>query len=179
MLLTLKGAIIFGGIDTGKYIGSLVERPIIPADSSPDGASRYWIYMSSFGVTRGGVSHTLSTPTYEQAVYLDSGTTLTFLPTNIVTLLISYFPEAVVETGGTVWTVPCSLRDEASTIDFGFGSTTIRVPLHEAIWEPSPGSTTCVFGIGASDTNWVLGDTMLRGAYGKTTLYLPFDNNLS
>ena len=34
------GAIIFGGIDTGKYTGHLEKRPIIPASSSPDGVNR-------------------------------------------------------------------------------------------------------------------------------------------
>jgi hypothetical protein len=119
--------------------------------------------MSSFGVTRNGKSVTLSAPVYEQAVFLDSGTTLTFLPANIVTNLVTYFPEAVAS--GSAYIVPCALRSEASTIDFGFGNTIIRVPFHEAIWQTG---TTCVLGVGAaSGVNWVLGDTMLRGAYGK------------
>jgi hypothetical protein len=143
--------------------------PIIPGIDSPDGANRYWIYMSSFGVTRKGVSSTLSANVYEQAVYLDSGTTLTYLPTNIVTNLITYFPEAV-SVGSGLWEVPCSLRSEVGTIDFGFGTTIIRVPFHEAIWQSDPSDTECIFGVGADDSNWVLGDTMLRGAYGKTSI---------
>lgn len=138
--------------------------PIIPYYNSPDGQARYWIYMSSFGVTRNGSSTTLSAPVYEQAVFLDSGGTLSYLPANIVANLVTHFPEAV--PSGSLYIVPCSLRNEASTLDFGFGSTIIRVPFHEAIWEAS--STTCVLGVGSTTgVNWVLGDTMLRGAYGK------------
>jgi hypothetical protein len=122
--------------------------------------------MSSFGVTRNGAASTLSSKVYEQAVYLDSGTTLTFLPSNIVANLITHFPEAV-SLGSGLWQVPCSLRNEAGTIDFGFGTTTIRVSFHDAIWQSDPSNTQCLFGIGADDNNWVLGDTMLRGAYGK------------
>jgi hypothetical protein len=151
-----------------KYIGPLSKMPIIPGADSPDGNNRYWIYMSSFGVTRHGVSNTLSAKVYDQAVYLDSGTTLTYLPSNIVANLITYFPEAV-SLGSGEWEVPCTLRNEAGTIDFGFGTTIIRVPFHEAIWQPDPSDTQCIFGIGADDNNWVLGDTMLRGAYGENS----------
>jgi hypothetical protein len=148
-----------------KYTGALQKMPIIPYYDAPDGYPRYWIYMSSFGVTRNGVPVTLSAAVYEQAVFLDSGGTLSYLPANIVAALITHFPEAV--QSGNVWIVPCSLRDEASTLDFGFGSTIIRVPFHEAIWAAS--STTCVIGVGqTTGVNWVLGDTMLRGAYGKS-----------
>jgi hypothetical protein len=155
-----------------RYIGTLEKRPIIPGPDSPDGVNRYWIYMSSFGVTRKGVSNTLSAKSSEQAVYLDSGSTISYLPTSIVTHLISYFPEAV-SLGNGLWQVPCTLRSEVGTIDFGFGTTTIRVSFFEAIWQPDPTQSQCLFGIGASDTNWVLGDTMLRGAFGKTSRARP------
>jgi hypothetical protein len=155
-----------------RYIGTLEKRPIIPGSDSPDGVNRYWIYMSSIGVTRKGVSNTLSAKNSEQAVYLDSGSTISYLPTSIVTNLISYFPEAV-SLGNGLWQVPCTLRSEVGTIDFGFGTTTIRVSFFEAIWQPDPTQSQCLFGIGASDTNWVLGDTMLRGAFGKTSRARP------
>lgn len=35
-----RGAVIFGGLDTKKYTGHLEKRPIIPAESSPDGLTR-------------------------------------------------------------------------------------------------------------------------------------------
>jgi hypothetical protein len=35
-----EGSIIFGGIDTGKYYGSLEKCPIIPPAASPDGQAR-------------------------------------------------------------------------------------------------------------------------------------------
>jgi len=154
-----------------RFSGPLQKMPIIPVYDSPQPLqdSRYWIYMSSFGVTRNGVPVTLSAPVYEQAVYLDSGTSLTFLPANIVANLATHFPEAVLDTAAGLYVVPCTLRSEASTIDFGFGGATIiRVPFHEAIWQAS--STLCVLGIAAAAStgnNWVLGDTMLRGAYGE------------
>ena len=40
MMLNRSGSVIFGGIDTKKYIGSLEKRAIIPASSVPGGADR-------------------------------------------------------------------------------------------------------------------------------------------
>ena len=39
--LNESGAIIFGGIDTKKYKGSLEKFPIIPAASAPNGGNRF------------------------------------------------------------------------------------------------------------------------------------------
>lgn len=39
-LIIILGAVIFGGIDTKKYSGSLEKLSIIPASDSPDGNTR-------------------------------------------------------------------------------------------------------------------------------------------
>jgi len=35
-----EGAIIFGGLDTSKFTGTLQTQPIIPPEASPDGVPR-------------------------------------------------------------------------------------------------------------------------------------------
>lgn len=35
------GSILFGGIDTKKYTGSLEKRPVIASSNTPDGALRF------------------------------------------------------------------------------------------------------------------------------------------
>jgi hypothetical protein len=35
-----EGAIIFGGLDTSKFTGTLQTQPIVPAGDSPDGVPR-------------------------------------------------------------------------------------------------------------------------------------------
>lgn len=41
LILLSPGSIIYGGVDTKKYIGSLEKRAIIDPDLSPDGADRH------------------------------------------------------------------------------------------------------------------------------------------
>jgi hypothetical protein len=43
-----QGSIIFGGIDTMKYIGALEKRPIIPYNLAPDGYPRWFHFLIPF-----------------------------------------------------------------------------------------------------------------------------------
>ncbi|PVH85072.1 acid protease [Cadophora sp. DSE1049] len=164
------GSILFGGIDTKKFTGSLEKCPIIAPGSSPDGYLRYWIYMTSVGITKPGATtskrYTVAPPAYQQAVFLDSGGTLSQLPANLVAAMLADFT-GVIDNGNGLYTVDCAQTTQAGTFDFGFGNTIIRVPFHEFIWVPAPG--VCVFGAVAVDTSvsvsWVLGDTFLRSCY--------------
>ncbi|KAE9366455.1 acid protease [Stipitochalara longipes BDJ] len=162
-----SGAIIFGGIDTTKYTGALEKRPIIPAAQSPDQYDRYWIYLSSVGITPpGNTSQTLPLPSNPsgQPVFLDSGETLNRLPTSIVKAILPYFPSAVLDSAGSgVYKVDCSAGAQNGTVDFGFGNTTINVPYHEFIWQAGP--NLCALGVVADDSTPLLGDSFLRAAY--------------
>jgi hypothetical protein len=111
--------------------------------------------MTSVGITEPGAaaSIVLTTPTYNQAMFPDSGATLSQLPPNLFNALVSYFPTAV-NAGNGVYTIDCSIRSQAGTIDFGFGTTSIHVSYHEWFWQAG---STCYFG-GVSNANvWSLG----------------------
>ena len=114
--------------------------------------------MTSVGITTSSSNtKTYTDATYEQAVFLDSGGTLSRLPANLVEAMLADFPGAVNQ-GNGVYTVDCAYAAQAGSLDFGFGNTVIHVPFHEFIWEPAPG--TCVFGAVANaedDVDWVLG----------------------
>ncbi|OCL07673.1 acid protease, partial [Glonium stellatum] len=158
-----NGAIIFGGIDTMKYIGPLEKCPIIPAASAPDGFDRYWINMNSVGITKSGdipkVYPDSSTP-----VFLDSGGTLSRLPTPIFNAIVADFPGATLDTSGSgLYIVDCSVASQSGTVDFAFGNTIVHVPYHEFIW--FAGNNTCFVGVAADDSAPVLGDSFLRAAF--------------
>lgn len=114
--------------------------------------------MTSVGITTPeSNTKTYTDAAYKQAVFLDSGGTLSRLPANLVEAMLADFPDAVSQ-GHGVYTVNCSQATQAGSLDFGFGSTIIHVPFNEFIWEPEPG--TCVFGAVANaenDVDWVLG----------------------
>lgn len=169
-ILTCIGSIIFGGIDTKKYIGSLEKRAIIPAASTPSDTDRsvyhiircalvsdlyrYWIYLTSVCVTSpAGSSETLYTDTTPGLpVFLDSGGTLTRLPTTIYQAIgesfIADFPDTFLDTPTGYYVVDCSIASSSGSVDFGFGSTTIRVAYKDVIWDlGQPDLDICVVGV--------------------------------
>ncbi|KAH8649680.1 aspartic peptidase domain-containing protein [Tricladium varicosporioides] len=161
-----SGAIIFGGIDTMKYTGTLEKCPIIPAAQAPNQSMRYWIYMKSMGITK--PSQPSKTYTFNsgdpkgQPVFLDSGGTLSQIPTPLFNAIVADFNATPNPDGSGKYVIDCAIADQAGTVDFTFGATTIKVPWHEFVWKVG---TTCNLGILPDDNEPVLGDSFLRAAF--------------
>ncbi|KAK4460059.1 putative aspartyl protease precursor [Cladorrhinum samala] len=159
------GSLIFGGIDTQKYIGDLVKLPIIPAGQSPDGFTRYWIYVNEISVNKedGTVATVYETPEggRGQAVFIDSGATLSTLPTNIFNQLLAAFPSAQYVAASNGYLIDCEVSESAS-IDFVFAGKTISVPLKDFIWKA--GADMCYLGAKEGSLP-ALGANFLRAAY--------------
>jgi len=129
-----------------------------------------------------GTTTSFTSPSFNVPVVLDSGTTLTYLPTAPAQKIYDALG-AVDDTqySGQVF-VDCALKSKAGvTINYGFGGAngvTIAVPITEVILdygpipeqELPPGLTftdVCILGIVSSGDEgpWLLGDTFLRSAY--------------
>lgn len=161
-----EGVIIFGGLDTGKFTGTLQTLPIIPAEESPDKVPRYWVNMTSLSLTppSGAKKEYVSN---NMAVFLDSGATLTLLPTELANSIAADFGAEATDANG-LYPVDCSLNDLPGTLNFAFDGVTIKVPYNEVVREVQNSFyTQCYLGIMASDDFILLGDTMLRSAYGE------------
>ncbi|KAL2116065.1 hypothetical protein VTJ04DRAFT_10320 [Mycothermus thermophilus] len=156
-----NGAIIFGGIDTGKYIGSLAKLPILPQKQSPRGGNRYYVSMTGVGLTLPDGT-ILKSEAIETPVFLDSGATLSHLPTRIVQALANSFNDSAYDPEMGYYYLPCSATQLNASIDFYFGDKGISVPFKEFIWQVGP---YCLLGAIAEDTEPILGDTFLRAAY--------------
>ncbi|KAL3420227.1 aspartic-type endopeptidase OPSB 2 [Phlyctema vagabunda] len=186
-LESVTGSIIFGGMDTDKYQGSLTAIPIAPY-TLRNGSEVYvdfTIALTSFSVTFDvGNTTSLTRSGFAEPVLLDSGTSISYLPEDLAADIYTTL-NAVDDTSfsGNVY-VDCSLRDEESlTLNYGFGdSATIRVPINELVFNltgpfalypgtelpplPFSESNACGFGIQvASSGPNLLGDTFLRSAY--------------
>ncbi|KAH8675140.1 aspartic peptidase domain-containing protein [Ilyonectria robusta] len=158
-----RGSVIYGGLDTKKYSGHLEARPIIPASSSPDQLTRYWIYVDGIALTQAdGTKDTLSTQPL--GVLLDSGYTVSALPSSIFNVLLDKFPTVQPIPGSTLYEVDCSVGELDGTVDFTFGETVIKVPYNDFIWK-QPQYDICVLGAFLDDEFPVLGDSFLRAAY--------------
>ncbi|KAK3905148.1 putative eukaryotic aspartyl protease [Staphylotrichum tortipilum] len=156
-----NGALIFGGIDTGKYIGSLAKLPMLSQANTPSGADRYYVTMTGVGVTLPdgtmAKSETLSVP-----VFLDSGATFSHLPTPIYQAFAASFSNTQYDPESGYYYVPCGVTELDGSVDFYFGGKTIRVPLNDFIWQVQG---RCILGVLPNDEEPTLGDTFLRAAY--------------
>ncbi|ROW02148.1 hypothetical protein VSDG_02362 [Cytospora chrysosperma] len=158
------GSIIFGGLDTGKYVGSLEKCPMLDPEESPTGSNRYWIYLNAVGMTLpSGESGLIADG--ELPVFLDSGGTLSRLPTELFASIGSAFPGAQYDSYEGAFVVDCSVAEEEGSVDFGFGNKVISVPFKDFIWQPGTDEDVCMLGILPDDEEPVLGDSFLRAAY--------------
>jgi hypothetical protein len=169
------GQILFGGINTDKYVGKLATVPI----DTRQGASapaEFIITLTGVGLTDDrGTSMSITADGFATAVLLDSGSSFTYLPTDIVNELYHQTQATFDESSGSAF-VPCSLQQDNATIDFTFSGMTISVGLDEMVVDVSAdnggpfnapdGTPMCFFGVSdaGGGTN-VLGDTFLRSAY--------------
>ncbi len=164
------GEILFGGVNTEKYEGNLQTVPILSTQGQ-----YFELSIALTGVTNAGtqVSSSSSLP---EAVLLDSGATLTYLP-NDITQEIYNAVQAVYQSDVGAAYAPCSLASSDATIDYTFSGATIKVPYNELFLSAGTnnfgqpitfqdGEEACLFGIAPSNGGMsVLGDTFLRSAY--------------
>ncbi|KFY42028.1 hypothetical protein V495_04683 [Pseudogymnoascus sp. VKM F-4514 (FW-929)] len=170
-----SGSILFGGADTERFTGALQTLPVQKTNT---GYTDFLITLT--GLSLGGKT---LVEKQAQAVLLDSGSSLTYLP-NAMANAIYEAIGAQYDSAQSAAFVPCSMRSINSTLDFTFTSPTISVPLDELILDIPErngqastfpgGAPACLFGIAPSGvTVPVLGDTFLRSAY----VIYDLDNN--
>ncbi|KAK0737278.1 aspartic peptidase domain-containing protein [Apiosordaria backusii] len=163
-----SGSVIFGGIDTSKYTGDLAKIPIVPAAQSPDGWTRYWIRLDGLSVVHNDGHDTVDDVWTKpdggvgQAFLIDSGASLTALPSSIYNRFITAFSGATPNSDGTL-TIQCPTGGETETIDFTFNGKVISVPFNDFVVRV-PDSNTCLLGV-YEDSFPVLGANFLRAAY--------------
>ena len=186
-LVANTGSILFGGVDTAKYTGSLQSVPI---QKEFDTYAEFLITLTDVALTDGTTSQNVTTdlPT---VVILDSGSSLTYLPNDLTSSIYDALKVQYDPAQGTGY-CSCGLANENITIDFTFTSATISVAIDELVLgtsqgtnqdrgDPNNGGNTsadggnsgdgagsldCVFGIApALGETAVLGDTFLRSAY--------------
>ncbi len=97
---------------------------------------------------------------------IDTGSTLSYIREDLVAIIGQQFGATIDGYGNYI--VDCKYRDMPGTIDFGFnrGRMVINVRYKDFIFQQYPGH--CMLGVQPADvgsTNYVLGDTFIRGAY--------------
>lgn len=156
-------------------------------DILPDAYSKtyssFTVALNSLTISSGSDSEGSDLLLQKTPVILDSGTTLTYLPSRVASQIYDAFG-AVDDTSssGLVY-VDCDLLSSKknTTVDFRFGSSNgplVRVPIDEVILDNVKGyiniglelpdlpfDDVCSFGIQSLSGIYLLGDTFLRSAY--------------
>lgn len=170
-----SGSILFGGVDSQKYTGTLETLPI---QSQSGVFAEFLITLTDLKLGTQSIASDLAL-----AVLLDSGSSLTYLPDQIVQDIYTGVDGRYDADEGIAY-VPCSLADQQGNLTFTFSSPTIAVEMNELVLDlvtssgkrPTfeDGTAACLFGIAPAGggTN-VLGDTFLRSAY----VVYDLDNN--
>lgn len=172
-LASSTGSILFGGIDSDKYTGTLQTLPV-QRDAGQYRA--FVVTLSGLNLNENGQSSSFSTELPVPAI-LDTGTTLTYLPVSLVSDIYDSLDIQYSRREGIGYT-SCDRANDDATLDFTFSSVTISVPMSELIINPNEADdgsgnpyeseeSFCLFGITATedDSFAVLGDTFLRSAY--------------
>ena len=108
--------------------------------------------------------------TFTMPVLLDTGSTLSYFREDLVAQIGKQF-SATIDIDGN-YVVDCKYRTMKGSVDFGFnrGRMVVNVKFKDFIFEQYSGH--CLLGVQPADvgsTNYVLGDTFIRGAYRKST----------
>jgi len=190
---TDAGALLFGGIDREKFIGSLATLPLrSDALAGTSQITSFNVEIQGFDVVDPDGERAVDIPNLDSLAILDSGSTISLLPDDQVQELWEEF--GVLNFIDVLAPfIDCAYRGEMGqgyTFEFRFDGKTIRVPMDEMVidaysdvqdvlmndptlreffgdWEGA-----CMFGIGSTadfgindDQFTLLGATFLRSAY--------------
>ncbi|CAI7629081.1 unnamed protein product [Penicillium glandicola] len=161
------GSILFGGVNTKKYHGTLQTVPIQKVGGQ---YSEFIIALTNVSLTNSSGQNTYSSSSIPAGVLLDSGSSLTYLPDALVQEIYNDL-DVTYESDSGIGYVECSMAEKNITISYTFSSPTIDVAISEMVIDVGGlyfrnGKRACVFGIVPAGTSTaVLGDTFLRSAY--------------
>lgn len=161
------GSILFGGVDTAKYLGELKTLPVQKVRGV---YSQLIIVLTDVSYSSESQQYNFSSNALPIPVLLDSGSTLTYLPNSLVATIYNDLDVTFDQYSGNAF-VPCSLAQENINITYTFSSPHISVPVNELVINVGSatfrdGTPACLFGITPAGSNIaILGDTFLRSAY--------------
>ncbi|KAI9245757.1 aspartic peptidase domain-containing protein [Sporodiniella umbellata] len=191
-----SGELIIGGVDQSKYDGDLVYLPVVGLSSKSSGLfgssrSTYYYWMV-YGTGIGVVNSTQgSNPSFtfakSSAFILDTGTTLSYLPSEIAEKMAASIagPRGYrYDRSSGVYLVDCAAASSSARLQLTMSQSgssqnnspvVLSVPAAQLIIPLDSSNTktasTCMFGIapnmgsGVGANMYLIGDTVLRSAY--------------
>ncbi|EDO18231.1 hypothetical protein Kpol_543p61 [Vanderwaltozyma polyspora DSM 70294] len=158
------GSVLFGGVDHNKYSGTLYTIPLVNTLRAAGFSQpvEFDVTLQGMGISDDEHGNVTLTTTKIPAL-LDSGTTLVYLPSALVSLIADEY-DAVYNSRTGYYVMNCPDSDEDSQIVFDFGGFHISTNLTTYIIQAVGG--ICVLGIlPQSSGTAILGDSFLQHAY--------------
>jgi yapsin 1 len=170
-----SGSILFGGVDHARYTGTLETVPIVNAYKSEGISTPFQLTVMLTGLQVQDSAGSTGTVYSNVAVaaLLDSGTTLTYLPSNVVEAIAATIGATYSDSVG-YYVCECDVGTGSAGLKYEFSGATVTVPFSEILFQLTDengdqatfgnGQTACALGLLGS-TQIILGDTFLRSAY--------------
>ncbi|PYH42525.1 pepsin-like aspartic protease [Aspergillus saccharolyticus JOP 1030-1] len=159
------GSILFGGVNQAKYLGDLQTLPIVPRDGQYVSLA---IALTEVSVEKSGASSKKYTTSLPLSCSLDTGTTMTALPEDLVNEIYKQL-DASYDSDTETASISCDAAKKDYNVTYSFSGATVTVPISELVLPYAASAddeSDCVFGIVPSQTGLnLLGDTFLRSAY--------------
>lgn len=157
------GTILFGGVNKAQYTGELQTLPIVPVYNQ-----FYSLAIALTEVTVQTGDATSTNTNLPLAVSLDTGSTLSLLPQDLVNDILKPLNGTYDKTSGFAY-VDCNLMSTDYNVTFGFSGAKVDVGLSQLVLNQGASQWpkgSCMLGIMPSEPGVnILGDTFLRSAY--------------
>lgn len=156
-----SGSILFGAVDSSKYDGQLYTLPILNQYKDLSAPVQFDITLQGMGMQNSSSQTTFTTT--QMPALLDSGTTLAYLPEEVLEMIASAVGASYSSSYG-YYLLSCPSSDDDTSLVFDFGGFHITANLSDLIIESS--GSSCVLGLLPSgDNSAILGDIFLVNTY--------------
>lgn len=159
------GSVLFGGVDTQKFSGPLMERqmalhPIMPAlddrRTSAPVPSAAVVSFDKLVITAADGTILPATEGKPLLASLDSSYTISYLPAPVAERITERFPsaqrhESAARDGSAYYTVDCDAAQLKGSLDFVLGDTTIKLPFEDLVGS-KVNSESCFLGVASQPT---------------------------
>ncbi|CAN6611650.1 aspartic proteinase yapsin-3 [Trichomonascus vanleenenianus] len=172
-----SGDLLFGGVDHSKYTGNLWTVPMVNLfPNKTESPIEFTVNTERITLSPGHCQPPYPVSTRRLTGLMDTGTTLTYLPQDVVTQIVhSVNSQFSAKIGGYIH--PCSNVQEDSVITYFFSGVPIDIRLQDAQFRlldengmqaiDNNNNTMCILGFHGvdHDDDVIFGDSFMRSAY--------------
>ncbi|KAG0657693.1 hypothetical protein C6P45_002397 [Maudiozyma exigua] len=158
----MEGSILFGGVDQSKYTGTLYTVPIVNIYEGHTKPIALDITLQGVGISSSNSKKTITTSSIP--ILLDSGTTLTYFPSEYVKLVADAIGATYIASG--LYGMTCPSAEDDRELVFDLGGFHITAPLSSFLITSNDDSSICFLGMVVQDSlPAIMGDLFLTHAY--------------